>query len=192
MWWEIMKKIKITKKSIIISIMILVALNIILSACDTSVEDNKPKETPKKTDIITVKETPKKTPKKTEKKTKETKVLTPTKPTSYDKTNLNLAISLFETSFSNIADIKYESKDNSINIIPRDSQVMLDILEAKKGNQVCKSYWDELVLNLVSSSETTLCKDIRIKLINSLNTDNAVLIILNGTVLYNEVSSVAR
>lgn len=195
-----MKKIKMTKKNIIISIVVLLIVSIFFGSCDEEIgyRQNKDNEEPKKTEKVTatvtaIKETPKKTSTPKETKNDEDKTKEPVKEKTsddnidIDKANIELVLNAFETGFQGIATVKYNEKNNSVDLTPIDPQVMVDIYEAKQGNQLCLTYWNDLVMSLTSTSRVSFCKGITICLVNSLNTEKMVLVIKDGVVLYNEV-----
>ena len=127
---------------------------------------------------ITVKETP------TKKPTKKPTV----KPTK--KINmLDLQLKVLKKNFDEIADIKYKDKEKLIEIIPTNSSFMYEANQAYNQDQEALIIWNQLIENIKGISKEIDDKEICICIVNNINTENYLLMIMDGIVLYNFVDS---
>lgn len=136
--------------------------------------------------ITKVESTVKKTEKATKKPTPTATIKSTVKPTK--KPNLmKLQLQILRDSFKGVADIKYKENEKIIEIIPIDKSFMIEAQMAYNGDQLALSNWNEVIKNLKTISKNMPKKDIMICVVNNLNIENYILMILDGSVLYNFV-----
>lgn len=154
--------------------------NKVLSENKTNLAKDKVENTIKKTENTTKNPVPTATIKPT-KKPVSTATIKPTKKPDL----MDLQFQILKDEFKGVADIKLKKSEKIIEIIPVDKSFMIEAQMAYDGDQVALNNWNEIIKNLKIISKNMSRKDITICIVNNLNTENYILMIANGIVLYN-------
>lgn len=130
----------------------------------------------------------KKTATETTQKTKKPTIKPTIKPTKISKQNVfNTQLKILKESFKGVAEIKVKNNNKVIEIIPYDKTFMIEAQMAYSGDLEKLETWNKLVDTLKQTSKNFNDKDLILSLVNNLNTENYILMINNGIVLYNFV-----
>jgi len=136
---------------------------------------NTKKSTTTKLKATTKKPTPTATPKKTATK----------KPVS----QLNDQLKILKENFKDSANIKYKKDIKIIEIIPIEKSFMLEAMQAYNGDIEKTIIWNDLVESIRKISQQIEDNQISIVIVNNLNSENYLLIIQDGIVLYDFINS---
>lgn len=100
------------------------------------------------------------------------------------KVTTSAAVKILEEAYKGMAIIKYDVGMDVISITPLDNNFTLGVLYAKDGDSECLKNWDTIKGNLVEISKL-MDDNIVITIVNNMNTENTLLMVSNGVVLYN-------
>ena len=104
------------------------------------------------------------------------------KPT-IKKNTFDIQLAILRENFENVADIKYKKSIKTIEIIPYDESFMVEAMQAYN-----RDTWNGLIKNLKEISRQIEDDNILLCLVNNLNKENYILIINNGTVIYDFIN----
>ncbi len=93
-----------------------------------------------------------------------------------------LILPILEESYEGIATIDYSAETETFSITPTDPAFVSDILAVQTGDIDAIIEWNNLVANTCELSETI--SGYIISIVNPLNTENALLLVYDGMVLY--------
>ncbi len=98
----------------------------------------------------------------------------------------HLIMELFTESFEDVANVTYDEAEDAYILIPTDPDFIQALLLVNDKNAEALIAWKELVSNFIYLSETMyeFLPDTVLALANPVNTDNVVLVVWNGIVLY--------
>lgn len=180
---EDQKTIKLVKKiilGVLIFFMLLPMLGL-LASCETEAvkSSNEPIEVKPSSKPIEVKPASKPV------------VKTTVKPISKPvdtRLNIDIAMNILKTSYKNIADVRYNSKDKIIEIECIDKNFMYSVLLAKQGDKKTLKQWNVLI-NALKDTSRSVDKNIMIALVNSMNSENYIYSCQNGITIYDYVNN---
>jgi hypothetical protein len=100
------------------------------------------------------------------------------------KLSVDISIAILKESFTNVATITYNENLKKISITPLDNGITMGVMLAKNGDKESLNKWEKIVTSLQEISGN-IDGNIMLSVLNSLNTENSLLIIQNGIIFYN-------
>ena len=101
--------------------------------------------------------------------------------------DIALILEVMKKNYKGVAKIEYDKNFKTIKIIPIDENFMLEALQAKDGKKEYVESWNIIVDELVKSSKS-IDKSYSLTMQNTINTDNVLLMVQDGLVLYNYIN----
>ena len=100
---------------------------------------------------------------------------------------LSLAVMIMQSDFEEIANVEYDAEQDAIVIIPTEQGFSDELLYMMTG-LMDRASWDSMVENFQYLSETMtelVDADLKFAIANPENTDNMILVVQDGVVMYN-------
>ena len=98
-----------------------------------------------------------------------------------------LALTIMQSDFEEIADVEYDAEQDAVVIIPTEQGFSDELLFMMTG-LMDRASWDNMVENFQYLSETMtelVDADLKFAIANPENTDNMILVVQDGVVMYN-------
>ena len=102
-------------------------------------------------------------------------------------------LEILQNSYDGMSSVKFNREEKMFVVTPTNEDLIMAITMVMSGNPGLQQNWDELVGSFVDMSATmkeNLGDGYSISMSNPVNTDNIILIVMNGTVIYDAVNNV--